>query len=120
MRLNGISVFAALALAGCAATGPAPAPTDLEAMSAASRESYCLGWIWIGNHVAHGRGEMSQQDLDESWIDIAHEIQDKGDNHDYGADIRRFEAALDAILASEPDEAEAQAAIGYCRGSLRL
>jgi len=120
MRLTGIPIFAALALAGCAVTGPAPAPTDFEAMSAASRESHCLGWIWIGNNVARARGEMSQKELDESFIDLAHEILDKGDNHNYGADVRRFEAAVDAIAASEPDEAEAQAAIGYCREYLRL
>jgi len=119
MRLTGNPVLAVLALAGCAATGAAPAPTDFEAMSAAQRESYCIAWVSIANYIAVESGRMSQQDYNESEIDLAWKVQNKGDNRNYSGDYRRIKAA-DAIIASEPDEAEAEAAIGYCRGYLRL
>lgn len=120
MRLTGIPILVALALSGCAATGPAPSPTDPEAMSRSVRESYCVAWLLIDNAVALDAGEISQQESNEAASKITWELQDKGDNYDYAGDFRRMNAAVEAIIASRPDEGEARAAIGYCERYLRV
>ncbi len=106
-------------LLAVAMAGPLAA-VDIDEMGQAQKKSFCLAYVFLDLETQKANNIIDEEQYKRARIEIAHNVQNKGDNYNYAGDYRRLDAAIQTILEEEPTVGDVAENAAACRTYLRL